>query len=108
MLTIVPLKVLVRLLVVLPKLAHYVLTDITVALLDLACNLQLILRRHVRHLPSLSHQVEHELRDITTSNRDMLDSAPDDISFGTGNNVGNTIARVDNSSSESTVGDAVG
>ena len=106
-LTLVPRKVLVRLLVVLPELLHDILADITVLLLDLPRNLQLVLGRDIRHLTTLPHQVEHKLGNVAASDGDVLDRAADDVPLRTGNDVSNTITRVDDCASERAVGDTV-
>lgn len=101
-------EILVRLRVVLPVLLHDILADVAVHFLGPSCNLQLILGRDGRHLPSFSHQIQYELGDIPTSDGDMFDRTSDDIPFSARDNVSNTIARVNDSSSESTVCDLVG
>ena len=108
MLPIIPLKMLIWLRIILPKLPDDILTHITVILLHLPCDLQLIFRRNVNGLPTLSHQVQYELRDITSSDGDVLDGAPNDVPFGARNNVRDTVSRVDDCSGERAVGDSVG
>ena len=92
MLALESLKVLVGLFIVFPKLPDDILTNITVILLDLARNLEVVFRRNSRHFPPLPHQVEHKLRNITSSDRDMLDRTSDDIAFSAGNDVRHTVA----------------
>lgn len=108
MLALEPLKVFIRLLIIFPKFPDDVLADITVILLHLTRDLEVVLRRHSRHLAPLSHQIEHELGDITPGDRDMLDRAPNDIAFRAGNNVRHAVARVDDGAGESAVSHAVG
>ena len=108
MLPVIPLKMLVRLCIILPKLPDDVLTHITVILLYLPCDLQLILRRDINGLSTLSHQVQYELRDIASSDGDVLDGAPNDVPFGARNNVCDTIPRVNDCSGEGAVSDSVG
>jgi len=107
-LSLIPLKVLVRLLVVLPELPDNVLTHITVVLLDFARDLELVFRRDRGHLPTLAHQVEDELGDVAASDGDVLDGASNNVSLGARNDMRDTISRVDDGSSEGPVGNAVG
>lgn len=102
------LEILVRLRVVFPELLDDILANVTVVFLDLSCHPQLVLRRNGSHLSTLSQQVEDELADISASDRDMLDSAADNVSFGAGYDVRHTISRVYNGTRESTVCDTVG
>ena len=108
MLSIKPFKILVWLRIVLPKLPDDILTHIAIILLHLSRNLQLILRWHIDSLPTLSHQVQHKLRDIAPGDWDVLDCTSNDVPFRTRDNVRDTIPGVDNSSSERTIGDSVG
>lgn len=103
-----PFEVVVRIDIVLPKLSNDVLTDITVILLDLLRNLKLILRRDNNRLSALAKESLHETGDITTGDRNMLDCASNDITLRAGNNVRDTIARIDDCSRESAVGDFIG
>ena len=80
MLSLVPRKVLVRLLVVLPELLHDVLAHVAVLLLNLARDLELVLGRHVRHLAALAHGVEHELGDVAPGDGDVLDRTLNQVS----------------------------
>ena len=107
-LILVALEEFVRLRIILPKLLDDVLAHVAVIFLHLGRNLQVLLRGNIDHLATLSHKVEHELRDVTTGDRDVLDGAADDITFRARNNVGDTISRIDDSSSECAVGNAVG
>ena len=95
MLSLVPRKVLVRLLVVLPELLHDVLAHVAVLLLDLACDLELVLGRHVRHLAALAHEVKHELGDVAPCDGNVLDRAPDHVPLRTGDDVRDTVAGVE-------------
>ena len=104
----VTLEIFVRILIVLAELPYDVLTDITVGFLDLASHPKLVFWGNVCHLATFTHEVENELRDVASGNRDMLDSATNDIAFSAGDNVSDTISRVDDGSSEGTVGDFVG
>ena len=88
-------KELVRLLVVLPELFDDVLATVAVLLLDPACDLELVFGWDMRHFTALTHEVEHELGDITPGDRNMLDRGANHISFRTGDNVGDTVARID-------------
>ena len=108
MFSIVPRKVLIRLLVILPELLHDVLAHIAVLLLDLPGDLQLVFRRDIGHLSALTHEVEHELGDITTGDGDVLDGTPNNITLRAGNDVGNTVSGVDDGTRERAVGDTVG
>lgn len=104
----IPLKILVRLRIIFPEFLDDILADITIILLDLSCDLQLLFRRYCRHLPALSHEVEHELRDIAASDWDMFDSTSDDVSFRARYNVRDTVAGVNDSTSECTIINLVG
>jgi hypothetical protein len=101
-------EILVGLRVILPVLLHDVLANVAVQFLHLSCNLQLIFGRNGRHLPSFSHQIQHELGDIPTGDGDMFDRAPDDVPLSARDYVGDTIARVNNCSGERTVRDLIG
>ena len=101
-------EVLVRFHVVLPVLLHDILADIAVRFLHPSSDLQLILGRDGRHLSSFSHQVQHELTDIPACDRNMLDRTSDDVPLSARDNVGDTIARINNSSSERTIRNLVG
>lgn len=94
--------------IILPELSNNVLANIRVIFLNLVGNPELIFRRDVSHLPSLSHQIEHELRDIASGYRDMLDGASNDIAFSARNNVGDTISGIDDGTREGAIGDTVG
>ncbi len=100
MLAIEPLEKLVRLRIVLPEFLDYVLAHIRIILLDLPGNLQLVFRWHMRHLSALSHQIEHELRDVSSGNWDMLDSATDDIALRTRDDVSDTVTGIDDRASQ--------
>ena len=107
MLALVPREELVRLLVVLPEFLHDVLAHVAVLFLDLARDLELVLGRHVRHLSALAHEVEHELRDVAPGDGDVLDRAADDVPLCAGNDVRDTIARVNDGAGERAVRHAV-
>ena len=100
-------EILVGLRIILPVLLHDILTDIAVRLLHLSCNLQLILGGNGRHLPSFSHQIQHELADIPTGDGDMFDRTSNHIPLSTRDNVSDTIARVNDSPGERTIRDFV-
>ena len=101
-------EVLVRFHVVLPVLLHDILADIAVRFLHPSSNLQLILGRDGCHLSSFSHQVQHELTDIPACDRNMLDRTSDDVPLSARDNVGDTIARINNSSGKRTISNLVG
>ena len=101
-------EVFVGLGIILPVLLHDVLADVAVLLLHLSRNLQLILGRNGCHLPSFPHQIQHELGDIPTGDGNMLDRTSDYIPLSTRDNVGYTIARVNNGSGECTIRNLVG
>ena len=101
-------EILVGLRIILPVLLHDILTDIAVRLLHLSCNLQLILGGNGRHLPSFSHQIQHELADIPTGDGDMFDRTSNHIPLSTRDNVSDTIARVNDSPGERTIRDFIG
>ena len=104
MLSFVPLEILVRILVVLFKLAYNVLADVAVVLLHPAGHPHLVLGRHLRHLPALSHQVEHKLRDVAARDGYVLDGAADDVPLCAGDNVCDAVPRVDDGPRERSVG----
>jgi len=101
-------KVLVGLRIVLPVFLHDVLANVAMRLLHLSCNLQLILGRDGRHLPSFSHQIKHELGDIPAGDGNMLDRTTDNVPLSARDNMGDTITRVNNGSGECTVRNLVG
>ena len=107
MLAVVPLEILVGLRVVLPELLDDILAHVRIVFLDLPGDLQLVFGRHLHHLAALSHQVEHELRDVAPGDRDVLDGAADDIALGARDDVSDPITRVDDRASERAVGDAI-
>lgn len=107
MLAVEPLEVLIRLRIELPEFLDDILTHVCVVFLDLPSNLQLVLGRYLRHLSTLSHQVEYELRDVSPGNRDVLDGAADHIALGAGDDMGHAVARVDNRAGERAVCDTV-
>lgn len=102
------LKVFVGLFIIFPELSDDILAHIAVILFNLARNLEMVFRRNGRHLAPLSHQVKHELRNVTPSDGNVLDSTPNDITFGTGDNMSYTVAGVDNCARQSTINDTVG
>jgi hypothetical protein len=107
MLAIVPLEILVGLRVVLSELLDDVLTHVRIILLDLSRDLELVLGRHLRHLTALSHEIEHELRDVPPGYRDVFDGAADHVALGARDDVSHTVARVDDGASQRAVGHAV-
>jgi len=107
MLAIEPLEILVGLRVVLSELLDDVLTHVRVILLDLSGDLQLVLGRYLCHLAALSHEIEHELRDVPPGYRDVFDGAPDHVALGAGDDMGHAVARVDDRAGERAVGHAV-
>ena len=107
MLAIEPLEILVGLRVVLSELLDDVLAHVRIVLLDLSGDLQLVLGRYLRHLTALSHEIEHELRDVPPGYRDVFDGAPDHVALGAGDDMGHAVARVDDRAGERAVGHAV-
>jgi len=108
MLAIKSLKILVWLRIVLSELPNDILAHITIILLHLSRNLQLILRRYIDSLSTLSHQIQHKLRDIASGDWDVFDGTSNDVSLCTRNNVRDTIPGVDDCASEGAVDDSVG
>ncbi len=108
MFSLVALKVLVRILIILAELPNDILADVAVRLFDFTCHPQLVFWWHSRHLSTFSHEIEHKLGNIATGDGDVLDGAANNIPLRTGNDVGDTIARVDDRPSERAVGDTVG
>ena len=92
MLAIILLKVLVRFHIVLPELFDKILTHIRIVFLYFPGDLKLILGQYLRHLSTLSYQVEYELRDVSPSNRNVFDG--DHIVLTAGNHMGHAVARV--------------
>lgn len=107
MLAVEPLEILVRLRIELPELLDDILTHVRVVFLDLPGDLQLVLGWYLRHLATLSHQVEYELRDVSPGDRYVFDGAADHIALGAGNDMGHAVARVDHRAGERAVCDAV-
>ena len=107
MLSVEPLEILVRLRIELPELLDDILTHVRIVLLDLPGDLQLVLGRHLRHLATLSHQVEYKLRNVSPGDRDVFNGAANHIALGAGNDMGHAIARIDDRAGERAVGDAV-
>lgn len=103
-----PLKILVWLRIVLSEFLHDILAYIAEVFLDFRCNLQLVLRRDVDSLSSFSQQIENELGDIAACDGDVLNRTADNVPFCAGNNVCDTVSRVNNGPSEGAVGDTVG
>ena len=104
----IPLEVLVWLCVELPELLDNILTDIAIILLNLPSYFQVLLGRDIHHFPALAHEVEDKLCDIAASDRNMLDSTANDIALRAGNDVRDTISRVDDRSCQGAVRDAIG
>ena len=107
MLAVESLEILVRLRIELPELLDNILTHVRVVFLDLPGDLQLVLGRYLRHLATLSHQVEYELRNVSPGDRDVFDGAADHIALGAGDDMGHAVTRVDNRAGECAVCDAV-
>ena len=103
MLPLVPLEILVRILVVLFKLAHNVLADVAVILLHPAGHAHLVLGRHLRHLPALPHQVEYKLRNVAPRDGDVLDGAANDVPLCARDNVRHAVPRVNDGPRERSV-----
>lgn len=102
-----PLEILVWLRIILPELLHNVLTHIAEVLLHFPCNLQLILRRNIDSLSTLSHQVQYELGDVASGDGDVLNGTSDDVPFCTRDNVRDTVSGINDCASESAVCDSV-
>jgi hypothetical protein len=107
MLAIVPLEILVGLRIVLSELLDDILAHVRKVFLDLSGDLQLVLGRHLRHLAALSHKIEYELRDVPPGDRDVFDGAANHIALGAGDNMGHTVARVDDRAGERAVRHAI-
>ena len=103
----VALEHIVRIRVVFPKFLNNILANITVVLLDLRRNLHLVLGWNNRHLSTLTHEVEHELRNVAASNWNVLDRAADNVALRAGDDVRYTITRVDDSACQGTVCDTI-
>ena len=108
MFTIISFKVLLRILIVLPKLPHNILAHIAIILLHLACNLQLVFRRHIHHFTALTHQVENELRNVTPCDGDVLDRTPDNVPLCAGDDMRDPVTGVDDGSGKRSIGGAAG
>jgi hypothetical protein len=107
MLAVVPLEILVGLGVVLSELLDDVLTHVRIVLFDLSGDLELVFGWHLRHLAALSHEIEHELGDVPAGYRDVFDGAADHVALGAGDDMGHTIARVDDCAGQRAVGHAI-
>jgi len=107
MLSVIPLEILVRFHIVLPKLLDDILTHVRIVFLHLPGDLELVFGRHLRHLAALPHQVEHKLGDVPPGDRDVLDGAPDHVALGDGDDVRHAVARVDDRAGERAVRHAV-
>ena len=59
------------------------------------------------HLTAFAHEVQYELRDVATGDGDVLDRASDDIALSAGDDVRDTITRVDDRACQRPVRDAV-
>jgi len=108
MLALEPRKVLERVHIVLSEFFDDILAHVAVVLLDLASDLELVLRRNARHLPTLSEQVQDELANVATGNGDMLDGRANNVAFGHRDDVGDTITRVDDCAGECAVATGFG
>lgn len=95
------LEPLLRLSIVLTELLGDIRADIAVLLLDTLGNLQRL--RRGDGLTTLTVEGLDEGRDITTSEGDVLDRGSNDVTFSDGDNVGNSISRIDNGTSQSTL-----
>ena len=107
MFSFIALKKFIGLCVVLAELLHDILADVAVLFLDLPRNFELILGRNVGHLSTLTHEVEHELRNVATSDWNVLDRAADNVALRAGDDVRHTITRVDDRSRQCAVRNAV-
>lgn len=76
--------------VVLSELLSDIGADVAVLLLDALSNLQRL--RRGDGLTTLTVEGLNERRDITTSERDVLDRRSNDVTFSDGNNVGNSVS----------------
>ena len=85
-------------LIILSIFLDEVFADISVFLFDSSGNFERILTRH--GLLSIAELTQHELGDVSTSERNMLDTATNDKAISYWEYVGNTISRVDNHTCE--------
>jgi hypothetical protein len=88
--------------VVLVELLQDIRANIRELLLDTLGNLERLSGRD--GLIALTKQVLNESSDITTSERDVLDRGADNVTLSNRDNVGNTITRVDNGTSQGALG----
>lgn len=84
--------------VILGELLSNIRADIAVLLLNTLGDLKRLRGRN--DLTTLTMKSLDESRDITTSKRDVLDGRSDDITFSDGDDVSNSISRIDNSTSQ--------
>ena len=98
----------VRFRIILPVLLYNILADVAMHFLHPPSNFQLILWRNGHHLPSFPHQIQHELGDVPAGDGDVLYGTPDNVPLSARYNVGDTVTRVNNGSSERTIRDFVG
>jgi hypothetical protein len=94
--------------VVLPELLDDILANVAVVFFDLAGDLELVLGGHSRHLSTLPHEVQNELRDVTSGDWNVLDCTSDDIPLSARDNVGDAISRVNDCSRKRAIGDSIG
>mmetsp|Transcript_20902 Transcript_20902/g.23640 ORF Transcript_20902/g.23640 Transcript_20902/m.23640 type:complete len:243 (+) Transcript_20902:681-1409(+) len=82
--------------VIFVQLRQGILSNITVLLFDLLRYFQQFFSGHL--LSSISQRIQNKVGNISTCKRDMLDATSDDISIYNRNDMGNTVARINNSS----------
>lgn len=87
--------------IVLTELLGNIRADVAVLLLDALSNLQGLSRRDV--LTTLTVESLNEGRDIATSKGDVLDRRSNDVTFSDGDDVGNSISRIDDGTGQSTL-----
>lgn len=81
--------------VVAGKFLDNIRADVTVLLLDFLCSLHAAVR-----LTSLTEKVLHKMSDVAASNGDGFDAASNDVALCDGDDVGDTITRVDDGTGE--------
>jgi hypothetical protein len=89
-----------RIRLMLSEFPHNVLAHVTIIFFHLRGDFQLILRRNSSHFSTFTQEVKYELRDVPSGDGNVLDSAADNVAISDGNDVRDTVARVDDCARE--------
>lgn len=93
----------VRLAVVASELLNNIRAYVTMFFLYFLCSLETAV-----WLAAVAEKVLYEIRDVSTSDGYALDGGADDVALSDGDNVGHTIAGVDNGAGQGSIGDLGG